>query len=420
MFLHEWLYRTGSQSEWVTRLPSVIAGIALVGAIYWTARVFVSSRAALAAAALTALSPLVLEYAQQVRVYVFVMLAVTLALGATVRGAGHSRPRVGMLACGASAAVLAVWLHYTAIFIVAPLCVWIAVQRHVPAGARVAFVGVCAVAVGAEIPLFLKQYHYVPSGGVGPTGGLSFSSLMQIAGTPFDSRLPSNTDWVRVIAALVVLAALVSLVAHHARQVKHRGLLAVLAAAAPLAIFVLGAAGKDVVISRYSAIGAPMLVIAIAAAAASAGPSWRAILAAGAGVAAVVGLVRSHQTTGFYAPAKATIAYIHRHASPQTPIITPGHPGADIPLGYYSQRVLNPQPPLVSATDHSKVLQLLSERRPVWLVSEIHPGSASLADLAKTLTLVLTPFHYRPAAIHAITTTTTFVATLAYPAWKAN
>ncbi len=36
--LHEWIYRTGSQSEWVLRLPSALAGIALVGAVYWLAR----------------------------------------------------------------------------------------------------------------------------------------------------------------------------------------------------------------------------------------------------------------------------------------------------------------------------------------------------------------------------------------------
>ena len=33
VFLHEWLYRTGSQAEWVTRLPSAVAGVALVAAV---------------------------------------------------------------------------------------------------------------------------------------------------------------------------------------------------------------------------------------------------------------------------------------------------------------------------------------------------------------------------------------------------
>lgn len=35
VFLHEWIGRLGSQAEWVMRLPSALAGIALVGATYW-------------------------------------------------------------------------------------------------------------------------------------------------------------------------------------------------------------------------------------------------------------------------------------------------------------------------------------------------------------------------------------------------
>ena len=114
LFLHEWLIRTGTQAEWVTRLPSAMAGVALVGAVYWMAGAFVGRRVALGAAALCAISPLIQCYAQETRVYVFVMLAAVLSVGATVRACHRPEGRTRLLILGAASAVFAMWLHYTA------------------------------------------------------------------------------------------------------------------------------------------------------------------------------------------------------------------------------------------------------------------------------------------------------------------
>ena len=38
-FLHEWTGHVGTGPEWVTRLPSALCGVALVGAVYWLASV---------------------------------------------------------------------------------------------------------------------------------------------------------------------------------------------------------------------------------------------------------------------------------------------------------------------------------------------------------------------------------------------
>src|SRR5438874_10677556 len=130
VFLHEWMGHTGSEAEWVTRLPSVVAGVALVWGTYWMAGAFVSRRPALAAAALAALSPLITSYAQETRVYVFLMLALVIAVGAAVRAAKRTEAQNRLLILGALAAFVAIWLHYIALSVVLPLLVWVEIRPN--------------------------------------------------------------------------------------------------------------------------------------------------------------------------------------------------------------------------------------------------------------------------------------------------
>ena len=83
--------RCFGDDEWVLRLPSAVAAIALVAAVWWLALPLGGRRAATIAALFCALSPLVLQYGQQARGYVFAMLLVTLAVGSRC-GGGSSRP----------------------------------------------------------------------------------------------------------------------------------------------------------------------------------------------------------------------------------------------------------------------------------------------------------------------------------------
>lgn len=74
--------RIGGESEAALRMPSVIAGVLAVPAIYFTARrLFPRPAVALASAALLAISPFAIWYAQEARMYACVMLAATLYVG---------------------------------------------------------------------------------------------------------------------------------------------------------------------------------------------------------------------------------------------------------------------------------------------------------------------------------------------------
>ena len=416
VFLHEWLYRTGSQTEWVVRLPSAIAGVALVGAVYWMARAFVERRPALLAAALCALSPLVLEYAQQVRVYVFVMLAATVAVGATVRAAEASTGRSRMLAFGAVAAVLSLWLHYTAALVIAPLCVWLATRVEIPRRWRAAFVGVCLVAAVAVLPLLIDQYHNAPNGGLVGVANLTWANVARIAATPFDSRVPGGVDVIRLIGVAAVLASAFVLVLRGRERVRSGRLLAALGVCAPLVLIAIGIAGKDVVITRYTAVAAPFMLTAIAAAVTLLPRPPAATLLIATLVVSAVGLAASHQRTGYYAPAREAIAYIRTRLAPADVILTPGPPGDDVPLDYYGQRLLDPLPEFIASTDTGRVAAALAERRRVWLITQIAGGNLSNTALLKSASLLLGARGYRALSVHTFTTTATFAVVLAVPA----
>ncbi len=84
LLLHLWLGLTGGHSELILRLPSALCGVGLVAAVHWLGTVVADRRVGLTAALLTALSPLVLQYAQEARAYAPLMLAATVAVAAGV------------------------------------------------------------------------------------------------------------------------------------------------------------------------------------------------------------------------------------------------------------------------------------------------------------------------------------------------
>lgn len=409
LFLHEWLYRTSSQAEWVTRLPSALAAIALVGAVYWMAAAFVERVAALGAAALLALSPLALQYAQQVRVYAFAMLAVTVAVGATVRAVGESAARRRLLLLGAFAAAAALWLHYMATVVIMPLCVWVALREDVPRRARAGFVGACLVADLVVLPLFIYQRGHNPPG-VFP--GSTLLKLIGVAETPFDGRYTAGINSVRLLAVAVVLASLVSLlVVQNRGAVRERRLLVALGLLPPLTVCLISALGSDILISRYSSLAAPFLLTAIAAAATTLPRPAATGLIAAALLVSTYGLILSHRRGGLYLPAREAIAYIKEHREPGDVVVSPADATAEVPLGYYAARGPHPIPAYLVYHGPQDLAAIRRARRRIWVIVETPPH----LRLLRAAAAALGPFGYRPVGVHLTTTYHSFAVYLAVP-----
>jgi mannosyltransferase len=161
--------RVAGTGEVALRLPSALAGTATVAVAWGIGRELAGRRTAIATAALVAGNPLFVWYSQEARAYGLFVLMAALAMWCCLRAdrsretlAFGSHPRFGqqptnrwMWAFAASGAA-ALATHYFAVFLVAPMCVWLLRRRErrrvaLPAVAAVAAVGV------ALVPLALAQ-----------------------------------------------------------------------------------------------------------------------------------------------------------------------------------------------------------------------------------------------------------------------
>ncbi len=417
LFLHEWIGRIGSQAEWLLRLPSALAGVALVAAVYWMARAFLDRRGALTAAALCALSPAVLQYAQEVRAYAFAMLAVTLAVGAAIRGVGTEATRRRMRSLGALAAVIGLLMHYTATLVILPLCVWLGTRGAVSRRARAAFVGSCALAEVLIAPLFLHTYRYVPNGAAGKVAALTWTNLAQVAATPFVARGASGVGALTVIAGAATLVSILLLLPAVARRIQggapvhERRLLVALAAFAPVMLLVGALAGKNVLLPRYSAVAAPFLITAVAAAVRSLPRPAAAALALAALVPACAGVIVSHSRSGFYPPTRDAIDYIGAHRQPRELIALSGSVVIDPPLGYYAATLLHPTPKIIGNSD--PLMRATRNHSAVWLVGWLPGDSYNTQSLIRSATLVLGRVGYRVERLQTFATADTLELVLA-------
>ncbi len=423
--LHEWLGRVGMQPEWVVRLPSAVAGIALVAAVYWAARTLVGRHAALIAATLCAVSPLVLQYAQQARVYIFVTLAGTVAVAATVDGLKRRPQDLRLLGLGGLCAVLALWLHYSAVFVIFPLCLWVAMQRGASRRTRLVYVGCCAAAEVLSLPLLVFQRAHAFAGRF-PWG--TAAKVLSIVETPFDGRVGENSvDLLKLLGVALVMMSLGILAVRIRRRDfgAERYLLVALAISAPLGILVLGALGNDVMISRYSSVAAPFLLIAIAASVSSLPRAGAAALATAAALIALAGLVRSHQTTGFYPPTKPAATWLRAVAAPSDAIVFAGgqHNGApdvEVPFSFYLYKRPVAVPPSRVGSQPSLLFASIREHRRIWVVNELGFGSYPLNRFRRYVNGLLRPYQYRVASLRGFRTTTTITVLSLEPVNRAH
>src|SRR5581483_9701080 len=125
------------------------------------------------AGVLTALSPLVLQYAQQGRVYALLMLTAGAMVLAALR-ADRSPGRQGAwLALAAALGVLCMWLHYTGAIAVAVVGVWVVANRRLRARSRVLVGAAWLAGLGALSPVLRDQYDANPHGGLVGLAGLT-------------------------------------------------------------------------------------------------------------------------------------------------------------------------------------------------------------------------------------------------------
>jgi hypothetical protein len=395
LLLHAYIDLTGSQSEVALRLPSAIAAVGLVFATWWLALALAGRRAAAIAAGLTAFSPLVFDYAQQVRAYVFVLLAVTIAAAAAVEWTRRPGRRLWP-AISVLAAAVAILLHYTAALVLVPIVVWTLMQRGLPRRDRAVYLIACALPGLALVPLLLFQAAQEHQSETAEYARVTVANLFAIVGTPFDGRATGG-GLGRQLGALAVVEAIALLAfAERFRTTAGRGMLLGAAVAPVGAVLALSIVAQPAALTRYTAVAAPFMLVAIAIVVGRL-PRLLALLVGSAAVlGCVIGLAASLVTSGHHPDVRAAVAYAGDQWERGDRIFSLGYLGYEGALDYYAQRDLPGQKgPVLGFTSMGAALNSeagrdgLASGERLWFVTD-----PALSD--RDLERLLAPVGYEP------------------------
>jgi mannosyltransferase len=155
-YLLEWaVSRVFGTGAIALRSLSALAGVASVVVGWGIGRELAGRRAAFATAALIAINTLFVWYSQEARAYGLYTLMAALAVLCFLRALREPTP--GRLTAFAVSGALALLTHYFAVFLLAPMCLWLVLEHR--AHRRVTLAAVAAVgAVGvALLPLISAQ-----------------------------------------------------------------------------------------------------------------------------------------------------------------------------------------------------------------------------------------------------------------------
>ncbi len=346
VILHLWITLTGAESEAALRLPSALAGIAFVGAVMWLGILVADRRAAVVAGILAALSPLTLLYAQEVRAYIFVMLAVTVAAAAVVK-LSQQPDRRRWLALAVTASAVAVLLHYTAVLVLFPLSLWILRESQVGLKARLAIGAAGLIPFVALIPLMLVQmgagHHSVAADAyakITPVG------LLRLAGTPFDGRALDGmtASYELGFVALVDAVALLAF-ADRFRSLRTRWLLVGACVLPVVAIIAVSALAHPLALTRYTAVAVPFMLVAIGVVVVSMPRAIGGGLLALAVIGGALGVGAAQTPSGQWPDTRSAVRAAAAHYRPGDVVVGLNNMAYEDAMSYYDLREMPPSAP---------------------------------------------------------------------------
>jgi hypothetical protein len=272
--------RLFGDSEVALRLPSLIAGTALIPMLFVTGRALYDRRTGLIAAVLGTIAPVIVWYSQEARMYALLMLFGVIAVWALHGAAVRGRARFWPLYAVACAAMI--WSQYFAVLLVCVLQLALIVvlwRRHgegepirgVVAGALLATLGIVAL-VAPLVPFAYDQFA------ANEAAGRGFNQPSQAGGAVDDniSLYASLANGIWAIwgyhsdSTMARLAALWPLLMLFALLLLGRGrsastLLLVAAVVVPAGLLTAIAVAKPFLFElRYNLTAVPLLVLLIA------------------------------------------------------------------------------------------------------------------------------------------------------------
>jgi uncharacterized membrane protein len=312
--------RVLGDGELAVRLPSIIAGVALVPLLYAVGRELFDRRTGLVAAALGAVSPLAVWYSQEARMYSLYMLFALLAVYAQARALRRGGIGDWTLYGVATAALL--WTQYFALLVVAAQqLVFIAAFWRRKRGGELVWpvllrwllaLALVAALVAPMAPFFSDQLQAYADRGAGlsqlPSQAGNAASQAQTGLSVY--AVIANLIWatggyhadatMAQIAALWPLGMLGALLLLGRRRSPTTTALLVVTLLPVLALFAIGLQRRDLFELRYVAAVVPMLTLLAGRAITTMTPRrvWMRVAVCGAVVALLLGALADQQLNG--------------------------------------------------------------------------------------------------------------------------
>ena len=310
--------RVAGTSELSMRLPSMLAGAGLVPVLWLAGRSLYDRRTALVAAALGAVSPLLVWYSQEARMYSLFMLLAVVALWAQVKAVREGGTGAWAWYAVASAALL--WTQYFSVLVVAVQQVGFAAavlraRREDRANAaRIARGWVLsmlaiAVAVAPLFPIFSDQVASYGSrraasppsaAGAAAAGGVDQLSVYSVLANAVWAVAGFHADRTMAqIVALWPLGLLVCLLVLGRRRSAATTLVVAMATFPPAVLFFVGLHKRDLFELRYFVATAPLAVLLAARFLTTiARARWAVPIASGLAVAVLLAGLADQQLNG--------------------------------------------------------------------------------------------------------------------------
>ncbi len=324
-FLLSWLAaQLGDPKLWI-RVPSLLLGTATVPVIYMLGKRVAGNTAGLIAAGIMALSPFAIFYSTEARGYAAMVFLVTLSTLALLHALEGGR-RAWWVVYGV-AVCLALYTHYTAVFVLAAQAIW-AFWTHRQQLRTLVIVHV-AIVIGylPWLPGFLEQrgktnnIESIGAIGLNKVGGdldphhvnavgVLKSVARLLPGHPF---LELDTLPGRLSVALLLIAVAATAVALFLRPGNRTSprwspdqqtvLILILAVITPVGLLLYAAVGEDLYTPRNLSASIPALAVVVSAFLAAGGPRLVAVTASlvllGFGIGAVKTLDRDNERPAF-------------------------------------------------------------------------------------------------------------------------
>ena len=262
--------------ELAVRLPSLIAATALVPLLYVVGRELYDRRAGYAAAALGAVAPFAVWYAQEARMYALFMVFALLALWLQVRILRDGTRRRDWIGYVLAAAALVYTQYFGILFVgVQAIAFGVAVARGaLPARRVLGLAALLALLVAPLTPFAVDQFAANEAGGRGFQQPAQAGGAVEPGAAPGAYAALTNTAWavlgyhsnatMTAIAALWPLGLLLAL-ALLGRGRSWPTLLIVACAALPgIALFALGQLKPFVFEVRYFVGAVPLVILLLA------------------------------------------------------------------------------------------------------------------------------------------------------------